>query len=275
MRGVCRNASGAVSQIGSDGRVINGATRSTNGSASPTRHCIPPKYHNWAKLIPQITAQVIAAAKAIGATVLVAGNVYVYGTAPGPWGPDTPHRPNSRKGRIRAAMEAAYAKAATNGIRAIILRGADFIAPNDSRAIWNIITLKPQAKGAITCFGCPDTPRAYAHLPDMARAAVAFAEIRATLPAFTDVPLPGLTLSMANLAAEIIAQTGQPLRTKPFEWWLIRLLSPFWGLTRELLKMRDLFDLSHSLSPETLARLLPDFKPAPLNQVVAEHLHHA
>ena len=149
MRGVCRNASGAVSQIGSDGRVINGATRSTNGSASPTRHCIPPKYHNWAKLIPQITAQVIAAAKAIGATVLVAGNVYVYGTAPGPWGPDTPHRPNSRKGRIRAAMEAAYAKAATNGIRAIILRGADFIAPNDSRAIWNIITLKPQAKGAI------------------------------------------------------------------------------------------------------------------------------
>ncbi len=109
----------------------------------------------------------------------------------------------------------------------------------------------------------------------MARAAVAFAEIRATLPAFTDVPLPGLTLSMANLAAEIIAQTGQPLRTKPFEWWLIRLLSPFWGLTRELLKMRDLFDLSHSLSPETLARLLPDFKPAPLNQVVAEHLHHA
>ena len=53
----------------------------------------PPKYHNWAKLIPQITGQVIAAAKASGATILVAGNVYVYGIAPGPWGPGTPHHP--------------------------------------------------------------------------------------------------------------------------------------------------------------------------------------
>ena len=34
----------------------------------------PPNYHNWAKLIPQITADVIAAAKASGATVLLPGN---------------------------------------------------------------------------------------------------------------------------------------------------------------------------------------------------------
>lgn len=234
----------------------------------------PPKYHNWAKLIPQITTQVIAAAKASGATVLVAGNVYVYGTAPGPWGPDTPHRPNTRKGRIRAAMEAAYANAATKGVRTIILRGGDFIAPKDPRAIWNMITLKPLAKGTITSFGTPAKPRAYAYLPDMARAAVALAEIRTTLPAFADVPLPGLTLSMADLAAEITVQTGKPVRIKLFDWWLIRLLSPFWELARELLEMRYLFDLPHSLSTQTLARLLPGFKPTPLSQVVAEHLHH-
>ena len=234
----------------------------------------PPKYHNWAKLIPAITADAIAAARASGATLLVAGNVYVYGTAPGPWGPDTPHHPNTRKGRIRATMEATYANAATQGVRTIMLRGGDFIAPKDPRTILNMITLKPLAKGAITAFGTPTTPRAYAYLPDLARAAVALADIRADLPAFADVPFAGLTLSMADLAAEITAQTGKPLRINRFNWWQIQLLAPFWELARELLEMRYLFDLPHSLAPETLARLLPDFKTTPLRQVVAEHLQH-
>ena len=232
----------------------------------------PPKYHNWAKLIPQITADVIAAARASGATVIVPGNVYVYGRAPGPWGPDTPHRANTRKGRIRATMEAAYANAAANGMRTIILRGGDFIAPKDPRTILNLITLKPLAKGAITSFGNPSTARTYAYLPDMVRAAVALANIRETLPAFSDNPLPGLCFSIADLAAEMTAQTGKPLVIKQFSWWQIRLLAPFWELARELLEMRYLYDLPHSLAPETLARQLPDFKTTTLRQVVAEHL---
>ena len=235
----------------------------------------PPKYHNWAKLIPQITTEVIAAAKASGATILVAGNVYVYGNSPGPWGPDTPHMPNTRKGRIRTTMEAAYAKAATEGARTIILRGGDFLAPKDPRAILNMITLKPLAKGAITTFGSPNTPRAYAYLPDMARAAVALAEIRQTLPAFADIPLPGLTFSMAELAAEITAQTGKTIAIKRFNWLQIRLLAPFWELARELLEMRYLYNLSHSLATGPLAQLLPDFKATPLDQVIAAHLHGA
>ena len=232
----------------------------------------PPKYHNWARLIPQITAQVIAAAKASGATVLVAGNVYVYGTAKGPWGPETPHQPNTRKGRIRATMEAAYANAAADGVRTIILRGGDFVAANDMRAVMNMITLKSLSKGYLTSMGTPTAPRAYAYLPDMARAAVSLAEIREGLPAFADVPLPGLTLAMVDLAAEITAQTGKPLRIKPFNWLQIRLLAPFWEMARELLEMRYLYDLPHSLAAEPIARLLPDFHPTPLRQVVAEHL---
>lgn len=232
----------------------------------------PPNYHNWAELIPQITAEVIAAAKASGATVLVAGNVYPYGTAPSPWGPDTPHHPNTRKGRIRATMEASYAQAARSGQRTIILRGGDFIAPKSPRSFWNMIVLKPLAKGRITSFGDATVRRAYAYLPDMARAAVALAEIRASLPAFADVPLPGLTISMADLAAEITAQTGKPILVKQFNWLQIWLLTPFWELARELMEMRYLFDMPHSLAPEPLARILPDFKPTPLRQIVAEHL---
>lgn len=46
----------------------------------------PPNYHAWDRLIPQITSQVLAAARSSGATVLVPGNVYAYGDQPGPGG---------------------------------------------------------------------------------------------------------------------------------------------------------------------------------------------
>ena len=83
----------------------------------------PPMYHDWDNLIPQITAQAIAAAKSSGATLLVPGNVYVYGREPAPWGPDTPQRPVARKGAIRAQMEQDYRAASEDGVQVILLRG--------------------------------------------------------------------------------------------------------------------------------------------------------
>ena len=55
----------------------------------------PPRYHDWARLIPAYTAQVIAAAKASGATVIVPGNVYNMGARGGEWSESTPHEPNT------------------------------------------------------------------------------------------------------------------------------------------------------------------------------------
>ena len=52
----------------------------------------PPAYHDWDRLIPEITTQVLAAGRASGATLLVPGNVYPYGMEPGPWNALTPHR---------------------------------------------------------------------------------------------------------------------------------------------------------------------------------------
>ncbi len=175
----------------------------------------PPNYHAWDRLIPEITAQVIAAGHASGATIIVPGNVYVYGDQKGSWRPDTPHRPVARKGRIRAAMEADYRAATANGLRVIILRGGDFIDPASPRSFWNMIALKGVGRGRITNISAPDVRRAYAYLPDMARAAVALAERRANLPAFADVPFAGFTLSMEEVARSVERLTGRPMRLTP------------------------------------------------------------
>ena len=232
----------------------------------------PPNYHAWDRLIPQITTEVVAAGLASGATVLVPGNVYVYGDQPGPWGSDTPHRPVSRKGAIRARMEAEYRAATDRGLRVILLRGGDFIEPNSPKSFWNMVALKSVAKGRITNATAPGTIRAYAYLPDMARAAVALGEIRATLPAFADIPFAGYALRFEDIATALERLTGQKMRLTPFMWWFMRLAGPFWELARELNEMRYLWETSHQLDPAPLAALLPDFRLTPLDDVLRAEL---
>lgn len=229
----------------------------------------PPNYHAWDRLIPEITSAVLDAAKVSGATVLIPGNVYVFGTEPGPWNEATPHRPVARKGRIRAEMEARYRDAAAGGTRTILLRAGDFIDPDRHGGLFDRFVIGRAAKGVITAFGAPDADHAWAYLPDMARAAVALAERREALSAYKDVPFPGLTFSTRALAQAVTGITGKSMRIRRFPWWLLRAASPFWELARELTEMRYLYDHPHCLDGAKFDRLLPGFTMMPLEGVLA------
>lgn len=232
----------------------------------------PPNYHDWARQLPQITEAVLAAAQTSGATVLLPGNVYVYGTQPGPWDETTPYAPCSRKGAIRVALEERYRAAAEAGRQTIVLRGGDYLTPEPADTLMEIVYLRKLARGVVTSLGDPDVPRAYSWLPDMGRIGAALADRRATLPAFCDVPVPGLTFSLRELTAQLEARTGRRLRIKRFPWWLLCVASPFWELAREMREMRYLYDTPHRLSGARLAALLPDFEPTPLDAALTQML---
>lgn len=232
----------------------------------------PPAYHNWDQLIPEITAQALAAGKASGATLLVPGNVYNFGMEPGPWNAETPHRPVSRKGRIRAEMEARYRAAAEQGQRTILLRGGDFLLPEASQMLMNRVILGKLAKGIVTTLGDPGALHAYAFLPDMARAAVQLATLGEGLPAYADIPFAGHAFTISDLAVRISRLTGRPMRIKPFPNWLFTVTSPFWELARELREMLYLSSFPHQLDPSPLRRLLPDWQDTPLDEVIRQHL---
>lgn len=230
----------------------------------------PPMYHDWARLVPQITTEVIAAGLASGARVIVPGNVYVYGDQPGPWGAATLHRPNSRKGAIRAQMEADYRAATARGLRVLILRGGDFIDADSDGTLLNMVTLRGISKGKLTVSGPMEAAHAYAPLADMARAAVQLVE--GDLPDFADIPFAGVSFSMADLRVEVERQLGRRLKISQFPWWVMRVLSPFWELARELREMRYLNDLSHRLDAQPLQGVLPDFRGTDLGKIVTAHL---
>ena len=232
----------------------------------------PPNYHDWDRILPAITTQALAAARASGATILFPGNVYVFGDQPGPWDESTPHRPVTRKGRIRSEVERRYRDAAADGVRTILLRAGDFIDPDSADSIMDIGYLRNLSKGVVTSMGDPDAPRAHAYLPDMARAGVMLAERRAGLPAFCDVPFEGLTFSTRDLTEALSALSGRSLRLGGFPWWAIRLVSPVWELGRELGEMRYLYDTPHRLSGTRLHALLPGFRETPLGDVLRKVL---
>lgn len=232
----------------------------------------PPAYHAWDRLIPEITASVIGAGRASGATLLIPGNVYPYGTEPAPWGPDTPHRPTSRKGRIRAEMEARYRDAAEHGPRTILLRGGDFLLPGAPQMLMNRMILGKVARGRITALGPADVIHAYAYLPDMARAAVGLATLGDALPAYADIPFAGHAFTINDLAARVARLTGRPMQIVQFPLWFFTALSPVWELARELREMLYLNRHPHWLDPDPLRHWLPGFQDTPLDAVILAHL---
>lgn len=225
----------------------------------------PPAYHDWTGQIPAITAQVIAAARAAGATVIVPGNVYVFAPVAGEWSETTPHAPATRKGRIRAEMEAAYRE---SGVRTIILRAGNFIVPEGRDDVMGSMILRAIGKGRITAAGDPAALQAYAYVPDWARAAVMLADRRDSLAMFEDIPFPGHAFTLFDLQAELTRALGRQPRIVRFPWWAMHLAAPVWELARELIEMRYLWSLPHSLSGARLARLLPDFRPTDLARVM-------
>lgn len=230
----------------------------------------PPNYHDWKNIIPAITRDVISAAQQVGATVILPGNVYVFGDQPGIWTEDTPHRPCSRKGQIRHEMEASYA---ASGVQTIILRAGDFISaqPNDNDVL-SLMILRGLAKGKITSPGDPNAMHAYGYLPDWAQAAQLLAQKRSELGQFTDLNLGGANFTINELCQTLSKATGRHLSLNRFPWPLLRLASPFWELARELLEMRYLWEVPHELAQDRLLKLLPDYTPTPKQQIITRHM---
>ncbi|MEO0999663.1 MAG: NAD(P)H-binding protein, partial [Pseudomonadota bacterium] len=127
-------------------------------------NALNPPYPAWPREVPRITAAVLAAAQASGATVLLPGNVYTYGrTMPEVLTPETPQRAETRKGRIRIEMEAAYREA---GVPTILLRAGDFIDTRAPSGNWFEDHIAPKAgEGRMTYPGPMDRVHAWAFLP--------------------------------------------------------------------------------------------------------------
>lgn len=232
----------------------------------------PPNYSHWATEMIPLHQQVIDALDGSHATVIVPGNVYVFGAAtPTPWCETTPHRADNPLGRLRIEVEAAYR---ASGVRTILLRGGDFLDTAPSAGWFDLMMVKNLRKGRLTYPGALDAPHAWAYLPDMAQAAVALAEQRLNLPTYTDVPFAGYTLTARDLARHLSDIVARPVTPKRMNWLPVRALATVMPSLYGLPEMRYLWSLPHALDGARLSTLAPALETTPVQTALRAAIAH-
>lgn len=232
----------------------------------------PPGYRNWATTVLPMIDATIAAARAVGARIVLPGTVYNYGPDAAPHlDEDSPQNPTTRKGAIRVALEARLAAAAADGVPVIVLRAGDFFGPrsgNNWFAQGLVAAGRPVTR--ITDPGTPGVGHQWAYLPDVAETLMRLIEAGDRLPGFLRVHMRGHWDADGTEMIAAIRRAVAPARVRVgrMPWWLVRLLSPVVPLFRELAEMRYLWRTEYRMTNRRLLGLLGEEPHTPLDEAV-------
>ena len=125
----------------------------------------------WAAQWPVIMQNFINLGKETGARLIFFDNVYMYGLVDGPMKEDTPYKPSSVKGGIRAKIANMLMDEAKAGnIHATIARGADFYGTDNMNSFFDMMVLDKYAKKqSAQWIGKPDKLHNFSYIPDMGK----------------------------------------------------------------------------------------------------------
>jgi nucleoside-diphosphate-sugar epimerase len=126
----------------------------------------------WKQQWPVLMQNVIAVAKENNARLIFFDNVYMYGLVNGPMKEDTPYKPNSVKGQVRAGIaEMIMSEVKAGNLRASIARGADFYGTDSGNSFFDMMVLSKYAKKqSAQWIGDPKCKHSFSYIPDMGKA---------------------------------------------------------------------------------------------------------
>lgn len=235
----------------------------------------PPGYRRWSELVLPMVDNTIAAAAAEGATIVLPGTVYNYGTDAFPLlAEDSPQHPATRKGAIRVEMERRLQAATGQGARVLIVRAGDFFGPRAGNNWFSQGLVKPgQPVRSVSLPASPGVGHQWSYLPDVARTMVELLARRETLPPFAAFHMAGHwdadgTQLAASIRRVVQTRTGFTPRVAAFPWWLVRLASPFQATFKEMLEMRYLWQQPVHMDNTRLLQVLGQEPHTPLDEAV-------
>jgi nucleoside-diphosphate-sugar epimerase len=251
-------------------------TRAASGVSVIVHAVNPPGYRNWGKLVLPMLDNTIAAAQANGARIVLPGTIYNFGPDVLPdIHEDSPQNPITTKGRIRAEMEKRLRAAASAECKVVIVRAGDFFGPGAANNWFSQGLVKPgKPVSTITYPGAPGKGHQWAYLPDVAETIVRLLEISANLEDFAVFHMEGHWDADGTQMIDAIRRTtnNPNIKVHPVPWKLMRLLSAFVPLFRELAEMRYLWTTPARMGNEHLKVVLGDEPHTPLNVAVRNTL---
>ena len=235
----------------------------------------PRAYRRWAELVLPMLDNTIAAACAVGATIVLPGTVYNFGPDALPLLTEgSPQHPVTRKGAIRAEMERRLLTASKTGARVLIVRSGDFFGVHAGNSWFAQGLVKPGKPVTTVSYpGRRGVGHQWAYLPDVARTMVELLARREALEPFAAFHVGGHwdedgTQMVAAIRRVVARRTGHEPPVTAFPWRLLTLASPFVETFREMREMRYLWREPVRLCNAKLVAVLGREPHTPLDAAV-------
>ncbi|NNC13233.1 NAD-dependent epimerase/dehydratase family protein [Planctomonas sp. JC2975] len=190
-----------------------------------------PPYTSWPRDWPPVFRAAISAAERSGASLVVMGNLYPYGSPTGPMTEDTPELTNETKGLVRKAGWHDVREATLQGrIRGVEVRASDYFGPGSGgtahlgSAFFSGILKSKTVRGV----GGVDIDHSWSYIPDIASTLAAAADWTGDWGRVWHVP-SGAPHPRAEIAAQLNALYGTTGEAAEIPRWVLRtagLVSP-------------------------------------------------
>jgi len=235
----------------------------------------PPGYRDWEKLVVPMLDNTIAAAKQVGARVLLPGTVYNFGPDAFPvLGEDSPQHPVTRKGRLRVMMEQRLKDASASGLDVLIVRAGDFFGPKAANNWFSQGLVTPgKPVSLVSNPSRRGIGHQWAFLPDVAETMAQLVDRAETLPRFAVYHMEGFwDADGMQMAAAIRRVVGRPVKIRSFPWWIVPIMAPFNAFMHELKEMRYLWKQPLRMTNTRLAGTLAAEPRTPIDEAVRQTL---
>ncbi len=235
--------------------------------------CAQPPYDKWPELFPLFQQRILEATRDIGASLVLAENLYAYGDTQGqPLTEKLPLKAEDKKGYTRARMiEAAYEAHAKGQLKVTSARASDFYGPwaleqsaLGARSLLPLLSGKPALM-----MGNVDLPHTYTYVKDFGTALAILGTSEQSWGKAWHVPSdrPDITpREVLQMAAEL---TGTSLKIKAMRRPMMSVLSLFIPILREILPLSYQFEKPYILDSSAMQQVF-GMKPTPLRQALQE-----
>ncbi|RZS83036.1 nucleoside-diphosphate-sugar epimerase [Phyllobacterium myrsinacearum] len=235
----------------------------------------PPGYRDWEKLVVPMLDNTIAAARQVGARVLLPGTVYNFGPDAFPvLDEDSPQHPLTRKGGLRVMMEQRLKDASASGLDVLIVRAGDFFGPKAANNWFSQGLVTPGKP--VSLVNNPSRRgigHQWAFLPDVAETMAQLVERAGSLPRFAVYHMEGFwDADGMQMAAAIRRVVGRPVKVRSFPWWIVPIMAPFNAFMHELKEMRYLWKQPLRMTNTRLTGTLGAEPRTPIDEAVRQTL---
>lgn len=237
-------------------------------------NCVNPEYTRWTTDWPPMAHAFLAYAEQTGAVLATVSNLYGYGPVDVPMTEDLPLSAVGDKAQVRVRMwQEAKAAHDAGRIRAVEVRGSDYICPGAQSMLGDRVMPRVLAGKGVQLLGDVDQPHSWTAPVDVARTVVVAAASEAGWGRAWHVP-SNPPRTQREAVQDLAAAAGVPgVRVSTVPPILLSIMGVFQPMLKEL-KETDYQRTRAYLLDDSAARAAFGLEPTPWSDLMAAMVAH-